>query len=111
MWTLVSGLGYNDAQRRNLIYMHLQKLLQAMRTITGGHAMKAKQLSDLLHLRVHAGEHRVQSRLEKVNEHRRDVAEGIVESIRSFVHALHNAGGEGRYPDKIRKAQQVVTDT
>lgn len=42
-------------------------------------------------------------------EHRRDVAEGITDSLGRFVHALHDAGGDGRYPDKIRQAMQVIT--
>jgi hypothetical protein len=109
-WALILGLGYNDTQRRNLIYIHLGKLLDRLRQITGGDATKAKQLSDLLYLRTHAGERRAQrerDNVEKIVEHRRDVAEGIAESLRSFVHALHEAGGKGRYPDKIRQAQQV----
>lgn len=107
-WALIIGLGYNDKQRRNLVYVHLKKLRDELRRITGGDALKAKQLSDLLYLRMHAGEKRQQDTMAKAVEHRRDVAEGIVGSVRQFVHALHDAGGGGRYPDKIRKAQQVV---
>ena len=95
-WALVLGLGYNDTQRRNLIYQHLGKMLTELRRITGGDALKAKQLSDLLYLRAHAGEQRRQDNITKVVEHRRDVAEGIVASLRQFVHALHDAGGGGR---------------
>jgi hypothetical protein len=57
---------------------------------------------------VHAGETRRQDNVQKIVEHRRDVAEGIVLSLRQFVHALHGAGGNGRYPDKVRQAQQVI---
>ena len=106
-WALILGLGYNDGQKRNLIYQHLGKMLTELRRVTGGDALKAKQLSDLLYLRAHAGEQRRINATEKEREHRRDVAECIVESIREFVHALHDAGGNGRYPDKLRQAQQV----
>ena len=33
---------------------------------------------------------------------------GIAGSVRAFVHALHDAGGTGRYPGKIRQAQQII---
>lgn len=45
----------------------------------------------------------------KIQKHRRDITEGIADSLRSFVHALHNAGGDGRYPTKIRQALQVIS--
>lgn len=106
-WALILGLGYKDSQKRNLIYQHLKKLLYELRRITNGDAMKAKELSDLLYLRLHAGEKRRLDNVQRVAEHRRDVAEAIVESLRAFVHAFHDAGGAGRYPDKIRQAQQV----
>lgn len=54
------------------------------------------------------GENRVKDRVSKIVEHRRDVAEGIADSLSRFVHALHDAGGAGRYPDKIRQAMQVI---
>lgn len=44
----------------------------------------------------------------KIQKHRRDVAEGIAESVSRFVHALHQAGGAGRYPEKIRQSMQVI---
>ena len=106
-WALVLGLGYNEGQRRNLIYQHLGKMLTELRRVTGGDALRAKQLADLLYLRAHAGVQRRQDNVTKIVEHRRDVAEGIVLSLRQFVHALHDAGGNGRYPDKVKKAQQV----
>lgn len=106
-WALILGLGYNDTQKRNLIYQHLHKLLTELRRITNGDAMKAKELGDLLYLRLHAGEKKRFDNVQRTAEHRRDVAEAIVESLRAFVHALHDVGGGGRYPDKIRKAQQV----
>lgn len=46
--------------------------------------------------------------MSKLIEHSRDVSEGIAESLRSFVLALHDAGGAGRYPGKIRQAMQVI---
>lgn len=106
-WALILGLGYNDGQKRNLIYQHLGKMLTELRRVTGGDALKAKQLADLLYLRAHAGEQRRRDNVSKAVEHRRDLAEGIVASLRHFVQALHDAGGSGRYPDKIRQAQQV----
>ena len=107
-WALILGLGYTDAQKRDLIYRHLGKLKDELHRITGGDAMRAKQLSDLLYLRVHAGEKRRLSHTEQAELRRHDINEGIVASIYWFVQALHNAGGQGRYPDKIRQAQQVV---
>ena len=87
---------------------HLGKLLTELRQITGGDATKAKQLSDLLYSRVHAGEERRVNNVTKIVEHRRDLAEAITSSLREFVHALHDAGGKGRYPGKVRDAQQVI---
>lgn len=74
--------------------------------MTGGDAMKAKQLSDLLSLGVHAGERREEDNIDKIAKHKRDVVVAIVdESLGAFVHdALHYAGGAGRYPNKVRKA-------
>lgn len=108
-WSIIIGLGYSDAQRRTLIYKHLRKLLEEMRRITNGDALKAKELSDLMYLRMHAGEAKTKGadNVTMIAEHRRDVAEGVVMSLREFVHALHDAGGKGRYPHKIRAAQQV----
>ena len=57
-WKDVIGVGHSEPQRRDLIYKHLQKLLDASRTVTNGDATKAKQLIDLLYARAHAGEHR-----------------------------------------------------
>lgn len=55
-WALTVGTGYKKgSQQTSLIYKHLSKLMGAMRSITGGDAMKAKQLSDLLSFRTHAG--------------------------------------------------------
>ena len=54
-WALILGLGYNPSQRRTLIYKHLGKLLEQMRSITGGDAAKAKELSEMLYMRTHAG--------------------------------------------------------
>lgn len=76
-WAVILGLGYTDNQRRNLIYQHLGKLVNELRHITGGDALKAKQLADMMHLRVHAGEQREVDRVASIREHRRDIAEGV----------------------------------
>lgn len=55
------------------------------------------------------GDQRVKDNVAKIVEHRRDVHEAIAESVRRFVHALHDAGGNGRYPGKIRQALQVIS--
>lgn len=107
-WAQILGTGYSDTQRRDLIYKHLRKLLAELRRITGGDAHKAKQLADLLYCRAHAGERRRTDNVHSIVEHRRDVAEAITGSLREFVHALHDAGGAGRYPTKIRHAQQIL---
>lgn len=55
-WGLILGLGYQKgSQKQSLIYKHLTKLLDSLRSITGGDAMKAKELSEMLFLRTHAG--------------------------------------------------------
>lgn len=107
-WALILGLGYNPAQKQGLIYKHMHRLLGHLRQITGGDVMKAKQLGDLLYLRLHAGEETRMYDMETAKNHRHDVNEGIVASIAWFVTALHNAGGGGRYPLKVRQAQQVI---
>jgi hypothetical protein len=64
-WALILYLEYGDDQKRNLIYQHLHMLLDQLRGITGGDAMKAKQLGDLMYLRLHAGEERRQDTVQK----------------------------------------------
>lgn len=55
-WISTVGMGYKKgSQQTSLIYKHLSKLIVALRSITGGDAMKAKQLSELLSYRSHAG--------------------------------------------------------
>lgn len=91
--------------------MHLRKLLEELRRVTGGDPLKAKQLADLLSLRVHAGEHRLEREVhksEKLKQDDNNANQAIVSSIFWFVQAMHNAGGSGRYPHKIREAQQVL---
>ena len=75
-WAVILGLGYNDKQRRNLIYQHLTKLKSSLLNITGGDATKAKQLTDLMHTHVHAGEGRQLSFEQKDEQHRHDLNEG-----------------------------------
>jgi hypothetical protein len=107
-WAEILGTGYSDGQRRDLIYKHLSKLQKELHSITRGDATMAKQLSDLLNCRVHAGETRRMTATEKEVQHRRDVATAITASLRDFVHALHDAAGKGRSPGKIRHAQQIL---
>lgn len=53
----ILGTGYaTKSQKRSLVYKHLSKLVQSLRKITGGDAMKAKELSELLAIRTHASE-------------------------------------------------------
>lgn len=54
-WALVIGLGYNDAQKKTLIYKHLKKMRDSLHVITHGDPCKAKALSEMLYLRLHAG--------------------------------------------------------
>ena len=107
-WTLVLGIGYSDGQKNNTIYSHLKTMLTELQRVTGGDATKAKQLVDLLYTRAHAGEDRRVNATEKAQAHEHAVNAGIVASITAFVQALHDASGDGRYPDKVRKAQQVI---
>jgi hypothetical protein len=64
-WALILYLEFRDDQKRSLIYQHLHRLLDQLRGITGGDAMKAKQLSDLMYLCLHAGEERRQDTVQK----------------------------------------------
>jgi hypothetical protein len=107
-WEGIIGVGYSEPQRRDLIYRHLQKLLDLARKVTHGDATKAKQLIDLMHARVHAGEQRVQSGMDAAREKNNRLNKGIMLSLSDFVHRLHDAGGNGRYPEKIRQAMTVV---
>lgn len=107
-WRQILGTGYNNVQRRCMIYRHLDKLLSTLREITKGDATKAKDLSDLLFCRMHAGENvRRMDKVSKVMEHKRSVAQAIVGSLSDFVYALHDAAGKGRCPPKIQHAKQV----
>lgn len=54
-WALVIGLGYDRVQKKGLVYKHIHKLLESLRSITHGDPMKAKALSEMLYLRTHAG--------------------------------------------------------
>lgn len=107
-WKEIIGVGYSSAQQRDLIYKHLQKLLDLTRSVTRGDSVMAKQLIDLLHARAHTGEQRSVDVLDRARERTRRLNEGIALSLRDFVHLLHDAGGKGRYPDKLRQAMQVV---
>lgn len=107
-WKDIVGVGYSEPQRRDLIYKHLQKLLDLTRTVTHGDACKAKQLIDLLHHRVHAGEHRTATGMDKAREKNNRLNKGIMLSLSDFVHRLHDAGGKGRYNEKIAQTMTVV---
>ena len=69
---------------------------------------KAKQLIDLLHHRVHAGEHRVRTGMDRAREYNNRLNKGIMLSLSDFVHRLHDAGGKGRYNEKIIQTMTVV---
>ena len=111
-WALIVGLGYRDDQKRSLIYHHLKKLMASLHAVTGGDAKKAKQLGDLLHVRLHAGELRREavsaSAAEAAAHQEATINAAIVASIAAFTQALHDATAKGRYPNKVRAAMQVV---
>lgn len=91
-------------------------MLDELRRVTGGDdALKAKHFADLLYLRVNAGEQRKaqaeQHRQDRAQDPKHDVNEAIVSSLFWYVRALHNASGNGRYPEKIRQAQQACAAT
>lgn len=52
---------------------------------------------------------RKRDNVSKIVDRHNEIAVGISNSVRRFVHALHDAGGNGRYPDKIRQALQVIS--
>ena len=76
--------------------------------MTHGDASKAKQLIDLLHHRVHAGDHRIATGMGQAREKNNRLNKGIVLSLSDFVHRLHDAGGKGRYDEKISQTMTVV---
>lgn len=56
--SFVVGTGYHTkSQKKSLMYKHSMRLLNALRKITNGDALKAKALSELLAMRTHAGEY------------------------------------------------------
>ena len=100
-WKDLIGMGYSEPQRRDLIYKHLQKLLDLTRTVTHGDASKAKQLVDLLHHRVHAGEHR--TGMGQAREKNNRLNKGIMLSLSDFVHRLHDASGRAGTMKRFRR--------
>jgi hypothetical protein len=106
-WDKVIGVGYSDKQKRDLIYRHLAKVNEVLRKVTGSEPVMAKQLVDLMHARVHAGEQRrvTAASIEEQREQR--LCAAITGSLTEFVSGLHAAGGDGRYPDKVTKAMQA----
>lgn len=75
--------------------------------MTQGDHLKAKQLVDLIYVRNHAGEQKIEDKANVVAEKQRLLCIAITESIAEFVKALHAAGSDGRYPTKCRQAMQV----
>lgn len=67
-----SRIGVEHQQRKNLVHKHLHKLLAEHRRITGGDAKKAKQLPDVLYLRMHTGEKRRVYATDAALQHRHD---------------------------------------
>ena len=106
-WQKVIGVGYTDKQKRDLIYRHVAKAMDCVRNVTGADAIMAKQLVDLLHARVHAGEHRRVTAASLGEQREQRVCAAITGSLAEFVSGLHAAGGAGRYPDKVTKAMHV----
>jgi len=107
----ILGIGYNDTQRRSLVYKHTNKVAGYIRQVTGNDSVKAKQLVELLSVRVHAGEQLNLAKTDKVLGQWRRLTEAITDSLRAYVLELHDAGGDGRYPDKIRQSMQVCAPT
>jgi len=106
-WTEVIGIGYSEKQRRDLIYRHLAKLTECLRKVTSADPTMAKQLVDLMHARVHAGEHRYVSAASLKEKREQQLCTAVTDSIAEFVSGLHAAGGSGRYADKITKSMQA----
>jgi hypothetical protein len=106
-WQKVIGVGYTDKQKRDLIYRHFAKAMDCVRNVTGADAIMAKQLVDLLHARVHAGEQRHVSAASLEEQREQRLCAAITGSLAEFVSGLHTARGSGRYPDKISKSMQV----
>ncbi|KAJ1615622.1 hypothetical protein T492DRAFT_157330, partial [Pavlovales sp. CCMP2436] len=106
-WDKVIGVGYSDTLKRDLIYRHLAKLLESLRKVTGADPIRAKQLVDLLHARVHAGEARHMSAASLAEQREQQLCAAVTGSLAEFVSGLYAAGGAGRYPDKVTKSMQA----
>jgi hypothetical protein len=110
-WNEVIGIGYSEKQRRDLIYRHLAKLTECLRKVTSADPTMAKQMVDLMHARVHAGEHRYVSAASLKEKREQQLCTAVTDSIAEFVSGLHAAGGSGRYADKITKSMQARSCT
>jgi hypothetical protein len=110
-WNKVIGIGYSEKQRRDLIYRHLAKLTDCLRKVTSADPIMAKQLVDVMHARVHAGENRHVSAAALNEKREQQLCTAVTDSIAEFVSGLHAAGGSGRYADKITKSMQASSCT
>jgi hypothetical protein len=92
-WEKVIGVGYSDRQRRDVIYRHLAKMMECLRNVTGRDPIMAKQLVDLLHARVHAGEQRRVSAASLEEQREQKLCAAITGSLAEFVSGLHSSSG------------------
>lgn len=106
-WDKIIGVGYSDKQKRDLIYQHLKDLRESLRKVTGADPIMAKQLIDLFHARVHAGEQRQVSAATLEEQREQRLCAAVTGSLAEFVSGLHAAGGSGRYQDKITKSMKA----
>jgi hypothetical protein len=47
-WDDTFGSEYTDSQRRSLVYKHSKEVIECLRRVTSGDAVKGKQLVELL---------------------------------------------------------------
>lgn len=106
-WNKVIGIGYSTKQKRDLIYRHLANLRESLRGVTGSDPIMAKQLVDLLHARVHAGEQRRVDAATLEAQREQLLCSAVTCSLAEFMSGLHAAWGSGRYPDKVAKSMQA----
>ena len=65
-------------------------------------------ISDYLHPKPRGAKHRTATGMDKAREKNNRLNKGIMLSLSDFVHRLHDAGGKGRYNEKIAQTMTVV---
>ncbi len=99
----------NESCRRTF-YRHVNRAVDVLLEITNGNYVKVTQLSAMICQRVCGGvpKNVLQFLGRLPTDSELEVATAVVESIRQFTSLVKNLRGSGRYPRKLRIAQQVL---